>query len=218
MRLRAYGSEVINNKGKVVIQNPNARKAYLNLLNSFQYAKPNYRHANDVNVVEDFLAGETAMLISYPGFLTEVSDLRKNNLIGSIGCSYIPGRSPLLGGWSLGISRQSKVSAEAFAFLQWACTEQMSNYFSMLGTYSAVTSTYTNDELVQLYPWRPLYQEVYPNAAPMLPANSKESKLLSPNDVDDIVCKWLYSILDGNDDIDGILQRTQEELQALLGE
>lgn len=216
MRLRAYGSNVIDDNGNVVIQNPNALKAYVNLLRSVRYAKPNYRQANDVNAVEDFLAGETAMLISYPGFLTEVSDLRKNNLIGSIGCSYIPGRSPLLGGWSLGISSQSKAAAEAFAFLQWACTEQMSNYFSMLGAYSAVTSTYTNDELVQLYPWRPLYQEVYPNAAPMLPSIRKENKVISPNDVDDIVCKWLYAMLDGNEDIEQILAGTQEELSALL--
>ena len=216
MRLRAYGSEVIDKTGNVVIQNPNALKAYINLSRSVRYAKPNYRQANDVNVVDDFLADETAMLISYPGFFAEVSDLRKNNLIGSIGCSSIPGKSPLLGGWSLGISSHSKAATEAFAFLRWACTEQMSNYFSMLGTYSAVTSTYTNDELVQLYPWRPLYQEVYPNAQPMLPSISKKNKVISPNDVDSIVCKWLYAMLDGNENIEEILAGTQEELQALL--
>ena len=216
MRLRAYGSDVIDSNGKVVLQNQNALKAYVNLLRSVRYAKPNYRQANDVNVVEDFLAGETAMLISYPGFLPVGSDLRKNNLIGSIECSYIPGRSPLLGGWSLGISSQSQAAEEAFAFLQWACTEQMSNYFSMLGTYSAVTSTYTNDELVQLYPWRPLYQEVYPNAAPMLPSISKGKRVISPNDVDDIVCKWLYAMLDGNENIEEILAGTQQELSTLL--
>lgn len=216
MRLRSYGSEVIDKHGNVVIQNPNALKAYVNLLRSVRYAKPNYRQASDVTAVEEFLAGETAMLISYPGFLTEVSDLRKNNLIGSIGCTYIPGRSPLLGGWSLGISVQSQASTEAFAFLQWACTEQMSNYFSMLGAYSAVSSTYANDELVQLYPWRPLYQDVYPNAAPMLPSIYKGNTVISPNDVDNIVCKWLYAMLDGNEDIEEILAGTQQELETLL--
>ena len=216
MRLRSYGSDVIDRHGNVVIQNPNALKAYVNLLRSVRYAKPNYRQASDVSAVEDFLAGETAMLISYPGFLPVGSDLRKNNLIGSIECSYIPGRSPLLGGWSLGINSQSPASSDAFAFLQWACTEQMSNYFSMLGAYSAVSSTYANDELVQLYPWRPLYQEVYPNAAPMLPSICKENNVISPNDVDDIVCKWLYAMLDGNEDIEQILSNTQQELEMLL--
>lgn len=216
MRLRAYGSNVIDGDGAVVLQNSNALKAYVNLLRSIRYAKPNYRQANDVTVVEDFLRGETAMLISYPGFLPVGSELRKNNLIGAIGCSSIPGRRPLLGGWSLGINSQSTSHDEAFAFIKWACTEQMSNYFSMLGTYSTVTSTYTNDELVQLYPWRPLYQEAYPNAKPMLPSICKADKVISPNDVDDIVCKWLYDMLDGNEDIEQILAATQEELTELL--
>lgn len=213
MRLRAYDSQVINAQGNVVLQCGNTLKAYDNLLQSVRYAKPNYRQANDVSAAEDFLRGETAMLISYPGFLPVGSDLRRNNLIGSIGCSPIPGKRPLLGGWSLGINSQSAMPKEAFAFLQWACTEQMSNYFSMLGTYSAVTATYTNDELVQLYPWRPLYQEAYPNAQPMLPSLPS----LSPNDVDNTVCKWLYTMLDGNENIEEILAATQEELEALLG-
>ncbi len=216
MRMRAYQSDVIDADGNVVIHNPEAVRAYSDLLHSVQYAKPDYMQATDVSVVADFLRGETAMLISYPGFLTELSDLHKNNLIGSIGCTHIPGKCPLLGGWSLGLSSQTSAVAEAFAFLEWACTDRMSNYFSMLGSYSAVTSTYTNDELVQLYPWRPLYREAYPFAGPMLPSVSKNGNVIPPNDVDAVVCKWLYKMLDGNDDIEQILSETQEELEQML--
>lgn len=216
MRMRAYHSDVIDADGNVVIQNADALKAYGNLLNSVQYAKPDYMQATDVSVAADFIRGETAMLISYPGYLTELSELHKNNLIGSIGCSHIPGKRPLLGGWSLGISSQTSATAEAFAFLEWACTDRMSNYFSMLGSYSAVTSTYTNDELVQLYPWRPLYREAYPFAGTMLPGVSKNGNVIPPNDVDAVVCKWLYEMLAGNGDVEQILSNTQEELEQLL--
>lgn len=216
MRLRAYGSEVINAKGDVVINNPKSRRAYANLMESIQYAKPNYRETNDVNAVEDFLNGETAMLISYPGFLTDVTDLRKNNFIGSIECSQIPGRSPLLGGWSLGISQRCNATREAFAFLQWACTEKMNNYFSMLGSYSAVSATYANDELVQLYPWRPLYKKVYTGAGQMLPCIKKGENIISPNDIDAIVCQGLFDIIDNNADIDKVILNTERELRFLL--
>ncbi len=216
MRLKAYGSEVIDRDGNVVINNQNARKAYTNLLQCVQKAKPNYKKSNDVSVVEDFLRGETAMLISYPGFLTEVTDLRKNNLIGSIGCTHIPGRRPLLGGWSLGISSVTDTPEDAFAFLQWACTDQMSNYFSMLGTYSAVTSTYANDELIQLYPWRPLYREVYPYATQMIPSICNDGTVVSTNQVDEVVCKWLYKMFPGKRKIETILEGTQRDLEALL--
>lgn len=45
------------------------------------------------------------MLISYPSFLSDVTDLRKNSIVGSIGYHLIPGHSPLLGGWGLGINQ-----------------------------------------------------------------------------------------------------------------
>lgn len=217
MRLRAYGSDVIDRQGNVVLRNPNALKAYVNLIRAARYAKPDYMQATDVSIVEDFLRGETAMLITYPGFLTDVSDLRMNNRIGSIGCSHIPGKSPLLGGWSLGISSRSSHSREAFAFLKWACTEQMATYFSMLGCYSAVSSTYSNDELVNLYPWLPLYREVYPNTSPMLPSVSHRGQVISPNDIDRIVCRGLYRLLEQPDrEIEPILSATQQELEQLL--
>ncbi len=216
VRLKDYGSDVIDTDGNVVINTPNARKAYQNLLQCIQYAKPNYRKANDVTVVEDFLRGETAMVISYPGFLTEVTDIRKNNLIGSIGCTHIPGKRPLLGGWSLGISTFTEKPNDAFAFLKWACTDQMSNYFSMLGSYSAVTSTYTNDELIQLYPWRPLYREAYPYATQMIPSICNDGTVVSTNAVDEIVCKWLYKMFTGKRKIEKILAETQKELEVLL--
>ena len=144
------------------------------------------------------------------------TDIRKNNMIGSIGCTHIPGRRPLLGGWSLGISSYTDAPADAFAFLQWACTDQMSNYFSMLGSYSAVTATYSNDELIQLYPWRPLYRETYPYATQMIPSICNDGTVVSANEVDEIVCKWLYKMINGKRKIEKILAETQKELETFL--
>lgn len=216
MRLRSYDSEVIDRRGNVIFQSPNTLKAYVNLIRSLRYAKPDYLNATDVDVVDSFLRGETAMLITYPGFLTNVSDLRKNNRLGSIGCSYIPGRAPLLGGWGLGISSRSTRHENAFRFLSWACNENMGNYFSMLGGYTAVTSTYTNDELVNLYPWLPLYKEIYPYTRPMLPSLSRKNRVVSPNDIDSIICKGFYRLLTEEIEIEEILAQTQKEIEALL--
>lgn len=213
MRLRAFGSDVIDSRGNVVLDNAHALKAYINLLRALRYAKPDYMKATDVTIVDDFLRGETAMLLSYPGFMPDVSDLRKNNRIGAIGCTYIPGRTPLLGGWGLGIGNGCRSQEAALAFLQWVCKDEVANYFSMLGGYSAVASTYTNDELVNLYPWLPLYKAVYPVARPMLP----DLPTASPNDVDAVVCKWFYRLLDGTLEIEETIKHTQAELETLLG-
>ena len=101
MRLRAFGGSLFDSRGHVCLDRDASLKAYINLLRSVRLAKPDYRTATDVSVVQDFLKGDTAMLITYPSFLTDVVDLRKSSMIGSIGYHHIPGRSPLLGGWSL---------------------------------------------------------------------------------------------------------------------
>ena len=216
MRLRAYDSQVVDAKGIVVFDNPRTLKAYTNFLQAIQYAKPDYRHTTDVDAAESFLSGETAMLISYPGFLVNVSDLRKNSRLGSIGCNFIPGRAPILGGWGLGISSRSQRSEEARLFLDWATNAAMGNYFSMLGGYTAVSATYTNDELVNLYPWLPRYRDIYPYAKPMLPNISRGSRVVSPNDIDEVVCKWLYRLLDGSVSAEYTIKNTQREIQDLV--
>jgi multiple sugar transport system substrate-binding protein len=217
MRLKAYGGSVVDTRGRVVLDQPATRKAYENLLQALKCAKPDFRAATDVSAVEDFLRGETAMLITYPAFLTDAADLRKNNHIGSIGCTHIPGKRPLLGGWSLGISSRCDRAGEAAAFLNWACTEQMANYFSMLGCYSAASSAYSNDELVNLYPWLPLYKEIYPYTSPMLPRISAGGRVISPNDIDAMVCRGFYRLLEENCPIDMVLSQTQRALEMLLG-
>ena len=86
----------------------------------------------------------------------------------------------------------------------------------MLGCYSAVSSTYTNDELVNLYPWRPLYHAVYPYTSPMLPIVSRKGEVVSPNDMDSIICRQLYRMFHENCEIEQILKNTQGELESLL--
>lgn len=48
--------------------------------------------------------------------LEKYSGFEKNSMIGSIGYHLIPGRTPLLGGWSLGINQHSSNKEEAFQF------------------------------------------------------------------------------------------------------
>lgn len=216
MRLRAFGGSLFDNHGNVSLDQDASLKAYLNLLRSFRLAKPDYRTATDVSVVQDFLKGDTAMLITYPSFLTDVVDLRKSSMIGSIGYHHIPGRSPLLGGWSLGISSRSSQKQEAFSFLQWICDEQIANYFALLGGQSAITSTYTNDELIKLYPWLPLYHSTYQYTKPTIPPELGNHSVISQNDIDAIVCRWVYKLLDEKIEVQDAIANTHAELEALI--
>lgn len=216
MRLHAYGGKLFDSRGNVCLERTPSLKAYINLLRSVRLAKPDYLTATDTSVVQDFLNGETAMLITYPAFMTDVVDLRKNSINGVIGYHHIPGRSPLLGGWSLGISNRSPQKAEAFAFLKWICDEQTANYFTLLGGQSAITSTYTNDELNKHYPWLPLYHSTYSYTEPIMPPRLKNNLIPPQNQIDSIVFKWFCKLLEGELEVQDAITSTQQDLEAFI--
>lgn len=218
MRLRAYGSEVFGSDGAVKFDDPQTLKAFINLKRALKVAKPDYLQSNDVSIVQDFLRGETAMLITYPAFLTDVSDLRKNSLVGSIGYSLIPGRAPILGGWSIGINSRSANRAETAEFLKWTCGRQISNYFTLLGGQTAVTDSYTNDELVKLYPWLPMYYSAYEHTSPTVMPEMADGRIIPSDKVDNIICKWTYDFIFDRVDAQTAISSIQRELETFVAD
>jgi multiple sugar transport system substrate-binding protein len=213
-RLQAFQSQIFGDDGTPAFDNPQTLKAYINFKHTIHLAKPNYLESTDVTIVDDFLRGDTAMLITYPAFLTNATDLRKSS--ASIGYSLVPGRRPLLGGWSFGISRQSSRREQALSFLHWTCDETISNYFTIMGGQTAISSTYTNDEMVKLYPWLPLYFKTYPNTQMQYQFTFRNGRPMPSKQIDDILCKWAYKCLIYNMEISDAIAETNRELTELL--
>ena len=216
MRLRAFGAKIFDAQGNVCLDSEQALKAYINFIRSLKCVKPNYRDTTDYNAVEEFMAGETAMLISYPSFLADVVDLRKNSITGSIGYHMIPGRAPLLGGWGLGINSRSTRKTEAMEFLTWTCDEQVANYSTLLGGQSAVTSAYTNDALAELYPWLPVYHSMCQHTEPTMPPMLPNGKVIPQNEIDDVICKWVYNLMETEMEVMDAIKNTHQDLERLV--
>ncbi len=216
MRLQSYDSLIFDEKNNVVFDNPKTLKALINFKKALNFAKPNYLEATDVSIVDDFLNGETAMLITYPAFLTDISDLRKNSLLGSIGYSLIPGRTPLLGGWSMGVSNFSQSKQDAFSFIEWTCSPQISNYFSLMGGQTAITNTYTNDELVKMNPWLPLYYKAYEYTKFTASPTLQNGKVIPAEYMDEIICKGVYKLIKDELLVHQAISSIQDDLRKLL--
>ena len=215
-RMKAYGGSIFSKSGKVMLDTPQNLRAYENLKQALKAAKPDYLQATDVSIIGDFLCGETAMLIGYPAYMTDVADLRKSSMIGSIGYSLIPGRTPLLGGWGMGLGADCGNEAGALEFLRWMCDEQMGNYFALMGGQTTITSSYTNDELVRLYPWLPMYYSAYESASPTLLPELPGGRVISSETVDEVVCRWLYKAIRENLPLKETLSCTQLELEKMV--
>lgn len=207
---------ILHSSINLLLNNQNVLKSYVSILRLLKFVKPNYMESNEESVVRDFLNGETAMLITYPSFFNKIA-LQTDQLIKEedIGFSEIPGGTPILGGWGLGISQKSTKIAESYQFLKWACMEEISPYFSVLGGFSAVQKTYRNDELTKMYPWFPLYSSAYKLGKPILPPSNERDEKIPQNKVDSIVCKWFYKLMEKEIDVQNAILFTTNELAQL---
>lgn len=215
-RLLAFGGKIFDENGNVCLDSDQTLKAYIHLVRSARNASPDYRNITDAMKSESFLKGETAMVISYPTNLIRVTDLRKYSHVGEIGWSVVPGRVPLLGGWGLGISSKSTLKEEAMEFLRWICDEKVASYMTLLGGQPAVTSAYQNDSLLHLYPWLELYHSINRYAKPILPPTLENGKVVPLREIEEIIAKWLYILLDTHIEVQEAIRNTHLELEKLI--
>jgi multiple sugar transport system substrate-binding protein len=59
----------------------------------------------------------------------------------------------LLGGGSLGISKQSRYPEDALQFISWVATDPVASCIALLGGNPITKETLTNYEVVDVYPW-----------------------------------------------------------------
>ena len=213
-RLHTFQSQLFGKGGSVSFDNPQTLKAYENFRQTLRFAAPNYLRSTDVSIVEDFLKGDTAMLITFPACLPNDTHLHQNSAL--IGQTLVPGRRPLLGGWSFGLSRHTPRRKQALEFLRWTCDETISNYFTLMGGQTAIASTYTNDEMVKLYPWLLQYYKAYPYAEPQYQPAYPGGRSLPAKQMDDILCKWAYRSLIHGMDLQEAIAATHRELEQLI--
>ena len=197
MRMRAYGGEVYNNRFRVNFDSEQTVKALSNLATLFHSCPGVDAKASDDEAAEAFLRGETAMQITYPSLLSDAADVQKRLQRGIPGFAHVPGKCPILGGWSLGVLEQSHSKEAAFSFIKWACGEYMANYSAILAGQPAISSSFENNELMSLYPWLPLYRDMYAYAEPILPPHKPGRDIIPQEAVDTIVAEGVYQLLGG---------------------
>lgn len=218
LRFFSQNNNIFNENGQVNFNNPRTLKVYTQFMQIFQHAKPNWKQSNDEDVVKDFLNGETAMLVSYPSFLNEL--LVKTECIikkENIGFSPTPMKTPILGGWGLGISPKTTKKEECYNFLEWACMDKISNYFSLMGGFTAVEKTYKNDELIKTYPWFSSYYASNKTAKPMVNPRNSSNKVIPQSKIDEIIYKWFCEMVDNKISIPDAISNTQKDLEELFG-
>lgn len=175
-RLWSYGSSIFDSKGNVVINNSNSVVALKNLINSYRFTSEQNLHSW-YDVADEFKTGDSAMAILYDSDSGDINNYTKSKVAGNIGYSLIPGRTPVLGGWSLGLNRYGVHQQEAEKFLLWACGEQNGIPLSLLGGSTLRKNYYIRTDLENLQPWKPLLLKSFQQSRKrIMPEISDESR------------------------------------------
>ncbi len=152
-RLFGAGGSLFDKAGRPLLGNAEAVEALKNYKESMKYACPIPENSWWKASVDNFISGNAAMMIMFINHASDIINIEKSNVAGMIGHAQVPGNSPLLGGGSMGISSNSRNKDEALDFIEWACGEEMSIPFTLLGGISPCASVYKNYELLEMFPW-----------------------------------------------------------------
>ena len=159
-RLWSYGSDVFDEKGRIVINNGNSLTALKNFTKSYQYCSGRAITSWD-EMTAEFMSGDAAMVVLYDSHAVWINDYTKSKVAGNIGFSLIPGGAPVLGGWSLAANTYGKHRDAANDFFMWACSERNEIPISLLGGSTLRSDYYTRADLENIYPWKSLLAKSY---------------------------------------------------------
>ena len=158
--LWSYGSGIFDDKGTLIINNSNSVAALKNHIESYQFTSQK-ESDSWYDLVNEFMAGDSAMVILYDSDNGEINSYTKSKVAGNIGYSLVPGGTPVLGGWSLALNRYGTHRQEAEKFLLWACGRQNGIPLSLLGGSTLRKDYYVRTDLENLQPWKPLLLKSY---------------------------------------------------------
>lgn len=113
-----------------------------------------------VDTANRFADGNFAMAPLYSNYASNLLN-PASKVVGKIGYTMMPGANPLLGGGSLGISKNSSHPEDALSFIKWMCSEPVSSAVTFLGSTSPCKVTYDNYEVIHNFPWLNLSRKCF---------------------------------------------------------
>jgi len=152
-RIWGCGGDVFGSRGEVILHRPEAVRGLASYCRSFRYAPEGAAGWWWNDQADLFTRGEAAMMMLFVAHATGISDRHHMKIAGRIGYEIVPGRQPLLGGWSLGIHTRSREKDGAFEFLNWLSRASNAVPHMILGGANPSIHLYESSELRSVYPW-----------------------------------------------------------------
>jgi multiple sugar transport system substrate-binding protein len=214
--LYAYGGDFIKD-GKCVLDSPqaiNAIKYYGKLLAN--YGPPGSTNIHWPQAIALFSSGKAAMWTDASVFCATVADPAKSQVADKLGIAPFPSDIDyMIVSWALAMGNQAKNKAEAWKFIEWATSPEITKKAQIIGNTMARTSVWEDKDVLA---------KVRPDLAQSMIICSKNAKpydrpmmtsVVEARDaIGDVIVKSIET--SGGSDIDALIKDAVKKVNDLL--
>ena len=217
-RLWGSNAHVLDEAGRVTLDNREAEDVLANYVESMAYAAPGWETRSRSGQVADFASGDVAMVVLFCAPAAPLTDRSASQVVGKIGYAPVPGGVPVLGGWSVGIVAECARPDLAFDWMSWAAGMEMAIPLTIMGGSTPALALYNSLELRSVYPWLGRAVELFPKSrARAISLVTTEGKL-SEFRYEQIVGSHVHAALRGDVSPRAALRAAAGTLRTILGQ
>lgn len=217
-RLWTYGGDIYDKNLNIIINSAQCKKAMTALKNTLAFATRESAHFSIENTIEEFYLGNVAMIVCYASYAVTINNRLKSKVIGKIGYDFLPGKTPMLAGWGLGVNSKSSNKESALHFIDWACSTNINTYSAILEGQTLLSDSHKNYELLKIYPWLSLEHETFNHCISRTCAYLPGCKVVPRDKIEAIVFESISAYMWDDVDLNENLSILQQKLDCLFNE
>lgn len=207
--LFSFGGDYYDKNWKSIINSPEAVKATELYIENVKHGAPH--GAMSFNLDDAFRVmsqGRAFSMISYNWMLPQLNDPDKSKVAGKVNIAPMPGGIGLNGGWGWGIAHNATHKGEAWEFIRWVESPEITKKRALMGGAPTQTHIFTDKEVVAKYPWYPRVLEILEKARPV-PEFQYSAQMI------EVVGRELSLAATGEKSVKAALDQAAKELDTL---
>ncbi|MDF2934830.1 MAG: transporter substrate-binding protein [Paenibacillaceae bacterium] len=151
----AYGGKIIDEKGQVAVNSPQALKGLNKLVQLFKSSAvpDNLNTFTEKETLTAFIEGNAVFARHWPALYAQANDPKVSKIVGNVGIAPLPAgdarSAAALGGWLAGINKYSKHPKEAWEFLNFIVSAEGEKIIAVNSTQTPTYLPLFDDAEVQ---------------------------------------------------------------------
>jgi multiple sugar transport system substrate-binding protein len=214
----ASNGRMLDPKGRLEVASPENLRALENLCKTFSLVQEECLHYWWDEEFRQLIDGRLAMVVGfashYPIPAQQSSDSAHYY---NISVAPIPGNRPMLGGWMLGINKNSKAIEDSYSFVRWATRDERAMHSMLLGGAMPTNSACTSDFIKLYLPWMSDMRNSFDTAGKREIFRNKKGRIVNPYWIDTQMSSRFLDAMQGKTgpeqalvELEDILSQAQE--------